>query len=160
MSEVKMDYYYCPKCLHITTVPEYVPEMEYDVFAGGVKEKFNLRPGECIQCYLNLGEHNRYVHMGEGQITAEECLAFINDMARKSDPRFDPDAFYKRLNFNKTHSYTEDQNHSVTVECPYCHSKNTRKISGISKALNVALFGIFGNRSRQQWHCNNCNSDF
>ncbi len=31
----------------------------------------------------------------------------------------------------------------VRVECPYCHSKNTRKISGASKAGNVALFGVF-----------------
>lgn len=30
----------------------------------------------------------------------------------------------------------------VRVECPYCHSTNTRKISGASKAGNVALFGV------------------
>ncbi len=47
-----------------------------------------------------------------------------------------------------------------TVKCPYCQSSNTKKISSTAKAVNVALFGIFGNKRKYQWHCNNCNSDF
>lgn len=47
-----------------------------------------------------------------------------------------------------------------TVKCPYCQSSNTKKISSTAKAINVALFGIFGNKRKYQWHCNNCNSDF
>ena len=47
------------------------------------------------------------------------------------------------------------------VECPYCHSTDTRKISGLSKAGSVALFGIFSlGKTTKQWHCNRCNSDF
>lgn len=48
-----------------------------------------------------------------------------------------------------------------TVECPYCHSKDTKKISGISKAGSIAVFGIFAmGKATKQWHCNNCKSDF
>ena len=47
------------------------------------------------------------------------------------------------------------------IECPYCHSTDTKKISGISKAGSVALFGVFAaGKVSKQWHCNNCNSDF
>lgn len=47
------------------------------------------------------------------------------------------------------------------VECPYCHSTNTKKISNLSKAGSVALFGIFAlGKTSKQWHCNSCNSDF
>lgn len=47
------------------------------------------------------------------------------------------------------------------AECPYCHSKNTKKISNISKAGSVALFGVFAiGKVSKQWHCNNCGSDF
>lgn len=47
------------------------------------------------------------------------------------------------------------------AECPYCHSKNTKKISGLSKAGSVALFGIFAmGKASKQWYCNNCKSDF
>lgn len=48
-----------------------------------------------------------------------------------------------------------------TVECPYCHSQDTTKISGLSKAGNVALFGIFAmGKVGKQWKCNDCKSDF
>lgn len=47
------------------------------------------------------------------------------------------------------------------IECPYCHSTNTNKISGISKAGSVALFGVFAiGKVSKQWHCNRCGSDF
>ncbi len=48
----------------------------------------------------------------------------------------------------------------TVVECPYCHSTDTKKISGTSKAINTALFGIFGQKRKYQWHCNKCGSDF
>lgn len=48
-----------------------------------------------------------------------------------------------------------------SVKCPYCNSINVKKISGISKAGNVALWGIFAiGKVNKQWHCNNCKSDF
>lgn len=46
------------------------------------------------------------------------------------------------------------------VKCPYCQSSNTKKISSAAKAVNVAMFGLLGNKRKYQWHCNNCNSDF
>lgn len=48
-----------------------------------------------------------------------------------------------------------------TITCPYCQSTNTKKISGLSKAGSVALWGIFAlGKTTKQWHCNNCKSDF
>lgn len=48
-----------------------------------------------------------------------------------------------------------------TVECPYCHSTDTKKISGASKAGSIALFGFFAMpKASKQWHCNKCKSDF
>ena len=47
------------------------------------------------------------------------------------------------------------------VECPYCHSKDTKKISGMSKVGSVALWGVFAaGKVSKQWHCNSCKSDF
>ena len=52
-------------------------------------------------------------------------------------------------------------NTKPVVECPYCHSKDTKKISNLSKAGSIALFGIFAlGKTSKQWHCNSCNSDF
>ena len=47
------------------------------------------------------------------------------------------------------------------VQCPYCKSTNTKKITTTSKAVHTALFGIFSmGRNSKQWHCDNCGSDF
>ncbi len=54
-----------------------------------------------------------------------------------------------------------DKGNKFGVECPYCHATNVKKISAVSKAGGVALFGIFGlGRAGKQWHCDRCGSDF
>ena len=47
-----------------------------------------------------------------------------------------------------------------SIECPYCNSKDTKKISTTSKVVNTAVWGIFGTKRHKQWHCKNCKSDF
>lgn len=55
----------------------------------------------------------------------------------------------------------KQQSSTPIVECPYCHSTNTKKISTMSKAGSVALFGVFAmGKVSKQWHCNNCKSEF
>ena len=45
--------------------------------------------------------------------------------------------------------------------CPYCKSTDCKKISGLSKAGSVALWGIFAlGKTTKQFHCNNCKADF
>ena len=41
-------------------------------------------------------------------------------------------------------------------KCPTCNSTNIKKISGLSKAGSVAMFGIFSQKVKKQMHCNNC----
>lgn len=45
-------------------------------------------------------------------------------------------------------------------KCPTCGSTNLKKISATSKAINTAVFGIFGTKRYKQFHCNNCGADF
>ena len=44
--------------------------------------------------------------------------------------------------------------------CPTCNSTNIKKISGLSKAGSVVMFGIFSQKVKKQMHCNGCGSDF
>ncbi len=47
------------------------------------------------------------------------------------------------------------------IECPYCHSTDTKKITVTSKAVHTALFGIFSmGRNSKNFHCNKCGADF
>lgn len=41
-------------------------------------------------------------------------------------------------------------------ECPTCHSTNIKKVSLTSKASSVALWGLFSQKVKKTWHCNNC----
>lgn len=57
--------------------------------------------------------------------------------------------------------YTMSQPSTTTITCPYCKSTNTKKISGLSKAVSVGLWGIFAlGKTTKQFHCNNCKADF
>jgi len=60
----------------------------------------------------------------------------------------------------KKEKLVQDYKYRKNAECPYCHSKNTNKITTTSKVMNTAVFGIFGTKRYKQWHCNNCGSDF
>lgn len=65
--------------------------------------------------------------------------------------------YWKRIN---EHTVNKNNSASNTVECPYCHSKDTKKITATSKAVNTVVWGIFGTKRHKQWHCNQCGSDF
>lgn len=53
------------------------------------------------------------------------------------------------------------RNTTPTITCPYCKSTDCKKISGLSKAGSVALWGIFAlGKTTKQFHCNNCKADF
>lgn len=65
-----------------------------------------------------------------------------------------------RMTYNKVLDGLNPKPKTI-VECPYCHSTNTTKISTSSKVGKIALFGIFSiGKVTKQWHCNNCKSDF
>lgn len=62
---------------------------------------------------------------------------------------------------NRVKPNTHNIHSKPTVTCPYCKSTNTKKISSMSKAGSVAMWGIFAlGKTTKQWHCNNCKSDF
>ena len=46
------------------------------------------------------------------------------------------------------------------IECPYCHSKDTKKISALNRATSFGFFGFGSGKIGKQWHCNKCGSDF
>lgn len=65
--------------------------------------------------------------------------------------------YWDRIN---KHTINKVESSKPVVICPHCHSTNTKKISGISKAGSVAMWGIFSQKVKKQWHCNHCGSDF
>lgn len=46
------------------------------------------------------------------------------------------------------------------VQCPYCKSWDTEKISTASRVASVALVGVASGKIGKEWHCNKCGSNF
>ncbi len=89
-------------------------------------------------------EFNQYLFNHRDEILAKQSIEFNNKMEHGKS------ILKGTANGNK-----------LTVECPYCHATDTKKISGASKAGSIALFGFFAMpKASKQWHCNKCKSDF
>lgn len=107
---------------------------------------------KCKKC--GCEDSNKYIHyeVETDRVIAETCscvncgeFTYINDINKLSKPII---------------PYT-DILYANNAQCPYCGSKNTKKISTTSKVVNTALFGIFAlGKTTKQWHCNSCKSDF
>lgn len=65
--------------------------------------------------------------------------------------------YWKRVN---QHTINNNTLVSQIIECPYCHSKDTKKISTTSRVISTSLFGLGSKKIGKQYHCNKCNSDF
>lgn len=72
-------------------------------------------------------------------------------------------AVYSDLTHNLMENKIEQQNNyqiSNQVECPYCHSTDTSKITTSTKLINTVAFGLLGTKRLRNYHCNSCKSDF
>lgn len=131
----------------------------------------------------------RYYHQYNGMEGFErecqidkQCKTW-KDVVRKNyaKPRHRDDELYKKREMAEEKSYKRSynkhkkqnnefmklkNNFSVstptkpTVECPYCHSTNTKKISTFGRVFSTEFLGLGSSKVGKQWHCNNCNSDF
>lgn len=104
-------------------------------------------------CHIDINRHIPKTHYYDKPVISSE---------QKVDP-FNPPTFDSKwvnidLGLEKVFS---PQHQTPTITCPYCKSTDCKKISGLSKAGSVALWGIFAlGKTTKQWHCNNCKSDF
>ena len=75
----------------------------------------------------------------------------------------DPIEYQSRMVQFRNQSTQQNQairGQSNTPKCPTCSSTNIKKISGLSKAGSVAMWGIFSRKIHKQWHCNSCGSEW
>ena len=56
---------------------------------------------------------------------------------------------------NQVQQKSSEQNKNI-LKCPTCQATNIKKISGLSKAGSVAMWGIFSQKVKKTFHCNNC----
>ena len=124
---------------------------------------------------LKIAPQEYFVPIGQYSYVSKEMEEkLINDLVLPS-PNFDQYYFDHReeihsqmamemdaiLDNYKAKKEGRDKGNKYGVSCPYCHATNVQRISGMTKAGHIALFGIFGvGKAGKQWHCTHCGSDF
>ncbi len=98
-------------------------------------------------------------HENIENITVCEKCGFDLKMYNEVYQRFYNEKLNRLNNTNNDNCYV-NSNLSFKPRCPYCGSENLTKITTMDKVVNIALFGVFGNKRRYQWHCNNCKTNW
>lgn len=124
-------------------------------------------------CKINDKEYNLKDELSMALVNNDDWIKAIGSLRRKTSLTLsDGDELIELMRSTKSVPYIYIPKHpledrskyenktSNVIICPYCHSTDTKKISGLSKAGSVALFGIFSQKIKKQWHCNKCGSDF
>ena len=118
---------------------------------------------ECPECLCPLNKENISTIPDGGWVKAvstdENFMKAMTELYEN-----DPIEYQLKISQFKANLKQQVSNKKVEednkVHCPYCNSTNVNKISGLSKAGSIAMFGIFSRKAHKQWHCNNCGSDF
>ena len=121
-----------------------------------MKEKIMILCYECKKC-------NRRVYFRSDEEYTTQCKICKNEMQFICKNDYNPKNGLSAIKNTSQRSYknTKSNTQELIIECPYCHSTNTNKITITSKAVHTAVFGIFSmSRNSKNFHCNNCNSDF
>lgn len=122
-----------------------------------MRKKIKIISYECKKC-------NKHVYFRSNEEYTTQCKTCKNEMRFCGEHNYNPKNGLRAVEYSNTKIKTNSTISTPTkpvVECPYCHSKDTKKISGFSKAGSIALFGVFAlGKASKQFHCNNCSSDF
>ena len=98
---------------------------------------------ECPNCGFDIEMYQEaYVKILNEKMKHEvKCIADSQDVFRSN---------------NRTKDNVYIDNLKIIPKCPTCGSTNLTKITTMDRAMNIALFGILGNKRKYQWHCNSC----
>lgn len=119
----------CPECGCPT-------EKIKEITKNNIEDNISL-PEKCPICGINTRDHiveNKCNVCGYDYRTSEQELNVILENGKRE---------------NSAHQSTQQQS-STLVTCPYCHSTNTKKISTVSRAGSISLFGIFSKKVGKQ----------
>ena len=84
-------------------------------------------------------------------------ISFVQSMESLKEK--DPIEFQLKLAQFKANTLQQEQIERKTdnlPKCPTCGSTKLSKVSTISKAGSVALWGLFSQKVKKTWHCGNC----
>lgn len=144
---------FCPKC-----------KMEY-LYKPFVKNKDKKQvcgykgcDGEMIHSKITAEENVYIEHISEDR----EFLIAMNDLRNTDVIAYKEKIAQYKAEFEKTHAPLSDDENDIYKQpsnlpkCPTCNSTNIKKISAVSKAGGMFMFGIFSKTAKSQFQCEDC----
>ena len=120
-----------------------------------MEDNINILCYKCKRC-------NKTIYYLSNEDYDTKCKTCKNEMTFLYEHKYNPSNGLKAIkNNSKQKNNTEFIKPAPIIECPYCHSTDTKKITNTSKTLHTALFGVFSiGRNSKNFHCNQCGSNF
>lgn len=120
---------------------------------------FDLNMKDCPVCknkLITIGwdecPAKQFFHMS----TYEKEQFAISYIGHDFDPNLKDERIYYLANKKKVNQNNKTQSSTPKPTCPTCSSTNVSKISAMSKAVSVGLWGIFSQKVKRQFKCGNC----
>lgn len=121
-----------------------------------MKDKIKILYYKCKKC--GFGKE----FLSNEQINTK-CKMCGNEMTFAYSRKYNPNNGLKAIKNSNTKSNNNTEffkAKELIIECPYCHSTNTKKIGLLNRTVSVGLLGLGSKKIGKQFHCKNCNSDF
>ncbi len=103
---------------------------------NNLKKKIKILCYECKNC-------NKRVYYQSDTNYDTKCKTCKNDMQFICENNYNPNSGIQAIKISNVKGKYNTEFNDPIIECPYCHSTNTKKITDMSKILHTALFGIF-----------------
>lgn len=134
----------CDKC----NSKNIISEEDYNIIVEEIKHANIFKKKKLLE---NRDYRCIYDRLQQPEISYPKPIILKNN-SYESD-----EEYWKRIN---QHTINYNTSSSQIVECQYCHSTNTKKISTTSRVISTSLFGLGSKKVGKQFHCNNCGADF
>lgn len=150
MSNIK----FCPNCRN---------NNNQDLFYSGY---YSWLDDDCYQCPMkNCGHELVNINLSKEDfnviISVSKDIIFLESMIdlKEKDP-IEYQLKMSQFKSNAKQQQSDKLQNDNTPKCPTCNSTNIKKISGLSKAGSVAMWGLLSRKVHKQWHCNQCGSEW
>lgn len=116
---------------------------------------------DVIHTANNCNGELKMLNISWDELSIIEDISTDNDFLQAMIDLKEKDIIEYNLKMSQFRNQLEQQKSSKIQndnrpKCPTCNSTNLKKISGTSKAVSVAMFGLLSQKVKKTYHCNAC----
>ena len=113
---------------------------------------------ECPECLCPLNKENISTIPDGGWVKAvstdENFMKAMTELYENNQIEYQLKISQFKANLKQQESGKVKEDNKP--RCPTCGSTNLSKVSTMSKAGSVFMWGLFSQKVKKTWHCNNC----